>query len=308
MIRRLLLRASRSDWLADTLPRLGPVRGAVSRFIPGEELDDALEACRGFQRQEVATVLTRLGEHVEDLSEARAVREHYLEVLDRCAGEGLSTEISVKLTQLGLERGREPALENLVALARRAEAAGRRIWVDMEESDRVDATLDVCGRVLERIGTLGVCLQAYLYRTPDDLEKLLEGGATIRLVKGAYDEPADVAFPDRADVDDAFRRLADRLLDQDARSGGRRHAFATHDGRLIRDVRDRARERGVPRGAYEVQMLYGIRRELQQELARDGASVRILISYGPEWFAWYMRRLAERPANLGFLVRNLFGG
>lgn len=308
MIRRFLLWASRNPWLARTLPRLTGVRRAVARFVPGEELDDAVYACRDFEVRGVSTVLTLLGEHVSDPGEARGVRDHYLDVLDRCDSDGLPTEISVKLTQLGLEVDPALALDHLNALVERAEANGRRVWVDMEESEHVAVTLDVYRRALERSSAVAVCLQAYLYRTPDDVEDVLERGGTVRLVKGAYDEPADVAFPDRADVDDAFRRLAGRLLDDDALRGGRRHAFATHDEALIRHVRAEARQREVPQDAFEIQTLYGIRRDLQRRLAGEDASLRVLISYGPAWFPWYMRRLAERPANIWLLLRSLVSG
>lgn len=306
MIRRLFLWASTHPFLAERLPRLEFVRRAVRRFVPGEELDDALGAARRFAREEMSSVLTLLGENVEAGDEAREVRDHYLGVLDEVAERGLPAELSVKLTQLGVDQDPSVARNAVASLCARAEASRSRIWIDMESSRYVDPTLELYRDVLEDYQNVAVCLQSYLYRTPDDLEALLAEGATIRLVKGAYAEPPDRAYPDRADVDAAYLRLGERLLDDASSDEGRIHGFATHDLKLVDRIRAEAEARGVDREAYEVQMLYGIRREAQRSLARQGARVRVLISYGPAWFPWYMRRLAERPANVGFLLRSLF--
>jgi len=306
VIRRLLLWASTNRFLAERLPRLGFVRRAVRRFIPGETLGDAVAASERLGEEGIAAVLTLLGENVESPEEAREVREHYGEVLTRAEGLRPPAEISVKLTQLGLDQDPGVAREAVEDLCRRAAPSGRRVWIDMESSPYVERTLELFRAVRASHANAAVCLQAYLYRTEDDLEELLEGGATIRLVKGAYAEPPDVAYPARADVDQAYLRLASRLLDDLEEDAGHRHAFATHDLELLGRIREEARGRGLPDDAYEFQMLYGIRPAAQRHFARDGASVRVLISYGPAWFPWYMRRLAERPANLWFLVRSLF--
>lgn len=306
MIRRLLLWASTNRFLAKRLPRLGFVRKAVRRFIPGETLEEAVEASERMGEEGIAAVLTLLGENVESAEEAREVRKHYADALTEVEVLKPPAAISVKLTQLGLDQDPGLAREAVEDLCRGASPTGRRVWIDMEASAYVDRTLELYRAVRRRHDNAAVCLQAYLYRTPDDLEELLEGGATIRLVKGAYAEPPDVAFPDRADVDEAYLRLASTLLDDLEEEPSRRHAFATHDLELLGRIRAEARERGLPDDAYELQMLYGIRPGAQRRLARDGASVRVLISYGPAWFPWYMRRLAERPANLWFLVRSLF--
>lgn len=306
-VRELLLRASESPFLAERLPRLPPVRRSVERFMPGERLEDALEAAATLERDGIASVLTRLGENVETESEAREATEHYLRVLDEAEAAGEDAEISVKLTHLGLDQGRGLAEENLDALAAKAASGGGFVWVDMERSPYVDPTLEVCGQVLGRRDAVGVCLQSYLRRTPDDLERLLADECSVRLVKGAYDEPPEIAYPDRSAVDASYHELARRML-RSAAADGVRHGFGTHDDRLLGRIREEAAEAGLDRDDYEIQMMYGIRRDLQRRLAERGHRVRVLISYGSEWFAWFGRRLAERPANLWFVLRNLFRG
>jgi len=307
MLRRLFLWCSESDWLADTLPDLPFVRRSVKRFVPGEGLDDAVAAGDRLREAGISVVLTRLGEHVHTEEAAAEVTEHYLEVLGRVAGRPGDTEISVKLTQMGLEQSTDRARENLSRLCAAAAGTGRTVWVDMESSEYVDRTLEVYRSVLAEHGDVGICLQAYLRRAARDLEDVLERGGSVRLVKGAYDEPADVAFPDKREVDENFVALATRLL-EDVRDRGGRQAIATHDLALVGRVREAASASGVPADAYEIQMLYGIQAEAQRRLASEGHRVRTLISYGAEWFAWYMRRLAERPANVLFVLRNLVGG
>lgn len=306
LLRRLLLRASRSEWLRRRARRSRIVRRAVSRFLPGEEPGDALSAARRLAGDGVGAVLTCLGENVESEAEAAGVRDHYLEVLEGTAGHPADPELSVKLTHLGLDVSPGLTRESTGALARASADLGRTLWIDMESFPYVDPTLDLFLDLRAEGADVGVCVQAYLYRTPDDLERLLEAGGGIRLVKGAYDEPEEVAQPDRGAVDRSFRRLARPMLE--AAGDGVRPAFATHDGELHADVRRAARERGVAPGEYEFQMLYGIRTAAQRRLAEDGEAVRALISYGTHWFPWYVRRLAERPANLLFLLRHALPG
>jgi proline dehydrogenase len=214
-------------------------------------------------------------------------------------------EPSVKLTQLGLDLDRARCYEHLRALAGRADARGNYLWIDMEQSPYLDVTLDLTRRVRAEFPRVGVCLQAYLYRTADDLTAVIDMGAGVRLVKGAYSEPSSLAFPKKADVDENYRALADVMLGDRARAAGIRAVFGTHDMTLVDRIRDRARSRGIPSSAFEVHMLYGIQREAQVRLAREGVPVRVLVAYGSYWFPWYMRRLAERPANVGFVLRSL---
>jgi proline dehydrogenase len=303
MTRALLLWASRNRWMRERFTRAGFVRRAVSRFMPGETAGAALDAAGTFDTRGIGTVLTLLGEDLANQAETAAVVTHYSGLLDTIATRGLHTEISVKLTQLGLALDPGIALANLESIARAADARRALVWVDMEGSAWTQATLDLFRRARAGHSNLGLCLQAYLYRTSDDLDALLTQGAAIRLVKGAYAEPRTLAIPGKAEVDANYLKLAERLLDASSRV-----AFATHDGRLIRQILDAAGRRGRPKGAVEFQMLYGIRRAEQDRLAAEGHRVRVLISYGSAWFAWYMRRLAERPANLWFVAKSTFGG
>jgi proline dehydrogenase len=302
--REVLLRASRSEFLARQLVRRGFLRRALRRFMPGEALSDALDAASRFAAEGIGTVLTQLGENVTTVAEAGAVRDHYLGVLQQIEQRRLPTHLSVKLTHLGLDVDRGACEQALRALATRAERARIVLWIDMEDSRYTDATLDLYRRVKANHADLGLCLQAYLRRTGEDLERLLALAPAIRLVKGAYAEGPAIAFPRKRDTDASYLALAVRLLEQAAR-GRARPVFGTHDMRLIGQIREKAAALGVPPGGYEFHLLYGIRAADQRALATAGETLRVLISYGSAWFAWYMRRLAERPANVWFVLRNL---
>lgn len=306
-MRALFLAASESRWLREHGVRAPFVRRAVSRFMPGETFDAMLAAARTFPPQGIHTVFTRLGEHVTTRAEADEVAAHYLEAIERIREAGLSCEPSIKLTHLGLDVDRDRTREQLRAIAAAAASAGSFLWIDMEESRYVEVTLELVEELRETTPAVGVCLQAYLHRTPDDLERMLRIEAGVRLVKGAYREPAAVALRSRRAVDARYLALGRRMLDERARGGLGRVVFGTHDARLVGALIAHARAVGVPPGRYEVHMLYGIQRGEQQRLAAAGEHVRVLIAYGPHWFPWYMRRLAERPANLWFVVRSLFG-
>jgi len=310
LARRLLLRASRSPWLARTLRHRAFFGRAVRRFLPGEDLAAALDAAAALAQAGLGTVLTQLGEQVTSRDEAAAVRDHYLRVLDEIRRRELPAEISVKLTHLGLELNPRACLQHLLALAGRAAEARSFLWIDMEESRYVDATLELYRAVRAAHPAAGVCLQAYLRRTPADLEALAPLAPAIRLVKGAYNESPTAAFPKKRDVDAAYGVLGGRLLELAAR-GGARAVFGTHDLDLIARLSDRALALGLTggdvAGGYGVHMLYGIRTAAQRTLTQEGVPVRVLVSYGAHWFPWYMRRLAERPANVWFVVRHLFG-
>jgi proline dehydrogenase len=308
MMRAMLLRASENRWLAERAPKYEFVRRAVARFMPGESLDDATRAAKALSEFGAAAILTQLGENVTTPEEAERVVEHYLDQIDRIEAADLDAEPSVKLTQLGLDLGNAICERNLDRLLARAAASQRRIWIDMEGSKYTDRTLDLFKAARRQHPLTGVCLQAYLYRTDADVSSLLADGPTVRLVKGAYKEPADRAYPQKSDVDRSFIQLADRFFEAPARRAGARLAVATHDEVLIRRIRERLTAQGLPKDAVEFQFLYGIKTNLQRALAADGFSVRVLISYGASWFPWYVRRLAERPANLMFVLRNLVHG
>jgi proline dehydrogenase len=304
IVRSILLRASRSAWLADQFRRRAFARRAVRKFMPGEDVSDALNACATFSAQNMGTVITALGERVTSVTEAERVRDHYLATLDQIKQRGLPTHISVKLSHLGLDADPESCAASLDALATRAEQTGSFLWIDIEESWYVDRTLEMFRRTRARHEKVGLCLQAYLHRTASDLESLMPLKPAIRLVKGAYREPPEVAFPKKSDTDASYYALSERLL-EGAVNGGAFPVFGTHDLTLIGRIRERAKSLGVNPSAYEFHMLYGIKPAEQRKLRDSGASVRILISYGTHWFPWYVRRLAERPANVWFVVRSV---
>ena len=304
--RNLLLAMSTNAWLRERATKTAFVRRSVSAFMPGERVEDAMQAAAAQQQQGIATILTRLGENVTRADEAEAVTRHYLEVLDAVHAAGLRAQISVKPTQLGLDVDRESCFANLSRLVERADARDNFVWIDMESSPYVDPTLDLFRRARARSARVGVALQAYLFRTAQDVETLAPLGAAIRLVKGAYLEPPAVAYPKKADVDENFYRLACRLLAEDARQAGGLLHIATHDAALADRLAAFIDERRVPPSAYGFAMLYGIQRPLQHRLVRSGRPLSVLIAYGEYWFPWYMRRLAERPANVWFVVKNVF--
>ena len=306
MLRNTLLWASTNPFLAKKLPTYRFVKRATKRFMPGEALDDALAEAARLREEGISTTVTLLGENINAPVEADDVLEHYLSALETVAAHGLDTEISVKLTQLGLDLGVEEARQRLRSLVTAVDPESL-VWVDMEASEYVDVTLDIFRSVREDHQNVGLCLQSYLRRTQADLEALLPLHPAIRLVKGAYKEPPEVAFPRKAEVDQNFIRLTSALLR--ARKEGRagRPVFGTHDPRMVGEANRMAHELELPKDAYEFAMLYGIQTEEQRRLARGGYGVRVLVSYGEAWFAWYMRRLAERPANVWFVVKQLVG-
>ncbi len=305
LARHLLLAASTSRWLRERATKTPFVRRSVSAFMPGERLEDAMAAASAQQAQNVTAMFTRLGEHVTSRAAAEQVAAHYVDALDRIAAARLDAAISVKPTQLGLDVDAELCFTNLQRLVDRAAEHRNFVWIDMEHSTYVDRTLDLFRRTHERSPRVGVALQAYLHRTAADLESLLPLGAAIRIVKGAYLEPAAIALQRKADVDENFFTLACHALSHSAGARGLLQ-IATHDHRLIDRLRLFVDEQRVVASSCEYAMLYGIRRPLQRRLAESGRPLRILIAYGDHWFEWYMRRLAERPANLWFVVRNLF--
>ena len=308
LVRSALLYASQNRWMRERAPQYNFVRRSVARFMPGEHFADALNAARVLAAQNIRALVTQLGENITVPEEGARVRDHYLSVLEQIGASGLPLEISVKLTQLGLDLGDELCFENLIALIDRAalNPGGATVWIDMESSAYTERTLALYARARERYQNIGVCVQAYLYRTEADIERLIAIGATVRLVKGAYKEAATVAFPRKPDVDDNFFALTQRLLSHEARQRGVRTAIATHDRGLIARICDDAAQSGIGRPELQFQMLYGIQAREQARLASEGYDSRVLINYGRHWYAWFMRRLAERPANVWFVLKNVF--
>jgi len=297
-------------WLRQRMSALPFVRRAVSRFMPGEQLDAALAASAELQGLGVGAVLTRLGENIRDVAAADETTRHYMTVSQEVRARSLDCHISVKLTQLGLDVDPQHCQANLLALADETKRQGINLWIDMEQSSYVERTLDM-RRALRGYPHVGVCVQAYLYRTADDLASLIPLGGGIRLVKGAYREPATVAYPRKRDVDENYFRLARQMLAATRpmfapTTGGLRPVFGTHDRHLIERIRQHADQSSIARDAFEFHLLFGIQRGEQIRLAREGHRVKTLISYGEQWFPWYMRRLAERPANLVFVAKSMW--
>jgi proline dehydrogenase len=289
-MRRVFLWAARNRWLRERLPRLPFMNRAVRRFMPGETLEDALAAALPLQAAGIGTMYTRLGENLERAGEADEVAAHYLHVIDQIEAAGISGEISVKPTQLGLDFDRKLCLDHLIRLAERAATAGSYLWIDMEGSDYTDATIELYERLRATQPKTGICLQAYLRRTAADIKRLQPLDPAIRLVKGAYDEAEEIAYRASRQVDTNYVGLAvNFLLDVD----------------LIQQIADAVGSAGIGRDGFEVEMLYGIRSDQQFRLAKEGFRVQCLIAYGEYWYPWYMRRLAERPANVWFALRQL---
>jgi proline dehydrogenase len=303
-MRRILLWLARNEWLRDRLPRLPFMRRAVRRFMPGETMEDALRAAEPLQAAGIGTLYTRLGENLASLDEADAVAAHYLGLIDRIRAAGIRGEPSVKPTQLGLDLDREATYAHLARIASHAAEAGSFLWIDMEGSAYTEVTVALYERLRAEHPNTGICLQAYLRRTAADIERLLPLEPAIRLVKGAYDEPSRIAYRDRREVDANYLALAALML-RESRARALRLGLGTHDVGLIRRVTELAGAAGIERDAFEVQMLYGIRAADQLRLAREGYRVQTLVAYGEFWYPWYMRRLAERPANVLFALRQL---
>jgi proline dehydrogenase len=307
LMRSLLLAASQNRWLREHATHYSFVRGTVSRFMPGESLDDALGAAETLRNKKIGTVFTHLGENIKDREEAQEVSDHYIVVLERIKEKDLHAEISVKLTQLGLDLSPDLCFEHLNAIVARA-ARDSIVWVDMEASNYVDATLDVYRRALAAHPNVGICLQAYLHRTKEDLTKLFSLRPSVRLVKGAYNEPPEIALARKQDVDDNYFELGKLMLLAKKENRCVRAAFGTHDAALIQRLAGFANAEGFAKRDFEVQMLYGIQRAEQERIASEGCTSIVLVAYGSYWYPWFVRRLAERPANLWFMVRNVFAG
>jgi len=278
----------------------GLSRRAARRFVAGEQLDEALEVVRALNQRGAAVSLDHLGENVCDAHEACAAAQDYLAILERIKQARLTASISIKLTALGLDIGTDLARQNLSQVLACAEEYGIFVRVDMEGSAYTERTIQLVLEMRQRFTCVGTVLQAYLYRTRKDMETLIAAGVRIRLVKGAYKEPREIAFPHKADVDQNYIELMHILLQR-----GDYPAIATHDERLINEAKRFAYARGIARSQFEFQMLYGIRRDLQQRLISEGYNLRVYVPYGTQWYPYLTRRMAERPANLLFVASNV---
>jgi len=302
MLRQTLLFLSEQDGLKNVLFRLPFARQMAGRFVAGDTSGEALAVARQLNDEGFRVTLDLLGESVFEREEAIRAATEYAESLAEIHAHEAETTISLKLTQLGLDIDTDFCVDNLLGIVRRAAELGNFVRIDMEDSEHTQDTLEVFYRVFEQHRNVGIVIQSYLYRSEQDVEKLVRLGAPVRLCKGAYKEPPAVAFQDKADVDANYVRLMRMLLD-----GGAPTAIATHDARMIDATLDHAARAGIPTDAFEFQMLYGVRREYQRQLVAGGLNMRIYLPYGSQWYSYFMRRMAERPANLLFVARAAIG-
>jgi proline dehydrogenase len=301
LARSILLFLARQRAIRNGLEALPFSKRLTGRFVAGETLGEAVAVCRKLEAQGLLATLDHLGENVTTEAEAEQSLAAYLEALGELEKAKVGGTTSLKLTQFGLDLSTEVCLRLVGTLASEAKRSGRRIEIDMESSEYTDRTFAVAEEIQAQYGNVRAVVQAYLYRSEQDIERLCRLGLPVRLCKGAYLEPEEKAFPDKAAVDENYRKLTRKLL-----MDGVEPAIASHDEAMVDYALQVIRERGLGREAYEFQMLYGVRRDLQQKLVREGHRVRLYIPYGREWYPYFMRRLAERPANVGFLLRNLF--
>ena len=301
MLRNLLLFLSRQKKAEHWLMAFPGATKVASQFVAGDTLAKAIRVVRSLNQQNLLATLDHLGENVTTLEEAARARNDYMAILEEISLESLPSTISVKLTQLGLDLSETACRSHLFALTERTEGTESFLQVDMEDSAHTDSILRIVSDTHRTCPVVGAVIQAYLYRSEQDVQRLLSEGIRIRLCKGAYKEPSSIAYPHKADVDANYMRLTQLLLQSRLY-----HSIATHDQKIIDLTRQYAIEIGVPKHRYEFQMLFGVRRDLQQQLVSEGYRVRIYVPFGKDWFPYFMRRLAERPANLAFVTRNLF--
>jgi proline dehydrogenase len=305
-MRAFFLWLSNSKFLYRLTARSRLARRAASRFVAGETIADVIAAIRTLAQSGIRATTDHLGENVSTAAGAQRATDSYIELLDQIGRSGVQSHASLKLTQLGLDLGVDGCRENVARILRKAREVGTRVRIDMESSAHTDRTIQIYRSLREEFDNVGIVIQAYLYRSADDIAALCQEGANVRLCKGAYKEPPDLAFPKKSDVDANFVKLTHMLMSAESRAQGTYAAIATHDEKMIDAAKVYAAEHDIPRDQFEFQMLYGIRRNLHQQLANDGYTMRVYVPYGAEWYPYYMRRLAERPANVWFILSNLF--
>jgi len=301
MTRNFFLYLSQQQRLRRWMETSPTARRLTARFIAGETLSDELEVTAQLQSQGIATALDHLGENVTTLEEATASAAAYLDALDEIAARALPATVSIKATQFGMDVSETACYDNVLRVAARAKEIGTRVEIDMEDTRYTERTIALVSAVAEKVGDIRLCIQAYLYRSPADIDKLNQCNIRVRLCKGAYNEPPALALPDKADVDSAYVELMHRLFDH-----GIDPAIAGHDPRMIQEAIRYSREQGIAPDHFEFQMLYGIRRDLQRQVLEQGFRLRLYVPYGTAWYPYFMRRLSERPANVLFVARSLF--
>jgi len=306
MLRSLFLYLASAEWAKKLIMRLGFARRTAYRFIAGDTLEEALVAVKRLNDRGIGVTLDELGESVTDEAGARAALNSYLRMLEAIRDSGVRATVSLKLTQLGLDINEAFCIENMRCILDKARETGGHVTIDMESTAYTDATLRVFRTLRQDYDNVGIVIQAYLYRSEADLRALAAEGAFVRLCKGAYKEPPEHAFPDKSDVDANYVHLMELYLSEEARAAGAYLGIATHDEKMIAAARDIIKRNEIPYNAFEFQMLYGIRSKLQEQLRDDGFQVVVYVPYGTQWYPYYMRRLAERPANVWFVLTNLF--
>ncbi len=304
--RNLLLWASKNEWMTGHVPNFKFIQKALKRFMPGETPTDAINAARELLKHNIQTTFTHLGENINDLREAEISAQHYVDLIEIINNEKLDIEVSLKLTQIGFDLSFEKTLEFFKEIAQKAKECNNNVFIDIEDSSYVDKTIDFYKLIKEEYDNVGLCLQSYLYRTMDDVKAMIDINPWIRLVKGAYNEPYLIAFKNKKDADENYFTISKYFLEQ-LQKKDIRIAFATHDPKLQEHIKNEAKKNDLPNKIVEFQMLYGIKEREQISLTAQGYNVRTLISYGKLWYPWYMRRLAERPANVGFILKNMLG-
>jgi proline dehydrogenase len=309
-LRNVLIYLSHAVWARDLVSGLPVAKQVAGRFVAGETAEEAMNTTITLNEQGMLVTLDYLGESVSDSAEAIASKNEILSLFKKINDSGGQANVSIKLSQLGLKIKKELALDNLRQILQEACKYNNKVRIDMEESQVVDATLDIYRTLRDEDGfdNVGVVIQAYLYRSEDDIRRLIEEGAWVRLCKGAYAEPPEVAFPAKADTDANFIKLTQMMLSERARQNGMYIGIATHDEDMINAAIQFVWQNKVPLDTFEFQMLYGIRRELQEALVQQGYQLRIYVPYGTAWYPYFVRRLAERPANLWFFISNFFRG
>jgi proline dehydrogenase len=300
VLRSLLLFLSRQSWLRHWIETSSITGRLTSRFVAGDSLDAEIAVCQRLNAENIMTTVDYLGENVTSLDDARTSRDTYLQVLEKIAALKLNSTVSIKLTQFGLDLSGQECRANVAELVDCAKEIGSEVEIDMESSEYVDRTLGIVSDMHARAGTVRAVIQAYLFRTERDIESLTGRGIPVRLCKGAYREPPEIAFQKKADVDANYVRLMKALLDR-----GIQPAIASHDEKIISQALRHVQENRVDPSRFEFQMLYGIRRDLQKRLVQQGFRLRVYVPYGNAWYPYFMRRLAERPANAVFLLRNI---
>lgn len=306
VLRDIFLAFSTNAWVHKAVVAFPLSRRVTRRFVAGETLDEAIQVVRKLNQQNLRVTLDVLGESVKQESEARAAKDEYLRALEAIAANHVTSQVSVKLTQMGLDISPDLCLDNMRQILGKAKAIGSFSGIDMEDSTRTQATLNIYKTLREEFDNVGVAIQAYLYRSEADMRALRAMGANVRLCKGAYKEPPNIAFPSKKDVDANYLKLAQDYLNANGGQDGAYLGLATHDEKIINWSKEYIAAHGIGNDRFEFQMLYGIRPDLQRKLAAEGYTMRVYVPYGSHWYPYFMRRLAERPANVVFLVSNLF--